>query len=207
MNAVSPGHGVVTFDDAGFEAACAALMRLVAAEGAPDLLIGVRTGGYHVAEAMVRATGAAVPILPITCRRPTTRYKALTAPGRRLIASLPRWILDKLRVIEHRLLTRKPRKTSAREIDAAELTAFENWVANAGVAPVVVVVDDSVDTGVTLACVVDALRARMPRDGALRLAAITVTTENPIIRPDHVLLQRRLCRFPWSLDARMSQAC
>lgn len=208
MQSVLRTDGVITFDRRDFEAACADLMTLVRGQDEPALLIGVRTGGLHVAEAMARASGATVPVLPITSRRPSTRYKNVTAPARKLIATLPRAVLDRLRVMEHKFLTRKPQTgRPARAIDQGELDAFEQWVSRAGPEPTVVVVDDAVDTGATLGHVLDAIQARMPSGGILRAAALTVTTLYPAVMPDYVLLRQKLCRFPWSLDAGLARSC
>ena len=46
---------VRTLDRDAFEAACAELMRMVLRDGRPDALIGIRTGGLVVAEAMARS--------------------------------------------------------------------------------------------------------------------------------------------------------
>jgi hypoxanthine phosphoribosyltransferase len=65
-------------------------------------------------------------------------------------------------------------------------------------------VDDAVDTGTTLSVVMDAVRRHAPQAAKIRSAAITVTTERPLISPDYALYYRQLCRFPWSLDATTS---
>jgi hypoxanthine phosphoribosyltransferase len=208
MQTISHPGRVITLDRKDFETACADLLKLVRADLKPCLLVGVRTGGFVVAEAMARASAEDLPILPITCRRPSSRFKNVTAPARKLIASLPRPMLDHLRVIEHAVLTRKTRsERPVRMIDADELADFDVWAAGAGAAPNVVIVDDAVDTGATLARVTDVIRARMPPLGRLRTAAVTVTTTSPEAMPDYVLLRQKMCRFPWSLDAGVQQAC
>jgi hypoxanthine phosphoribosyltransferase len=65
----------------------------------------------------------------------------------------------------------------------------------------VLIVDDSVDTGATMLHVMDTLRRQAGVPVTLATAAITVTTERPLVAPDYVLLRQQLCRFPWSLDA------
>ena len=63
------------------------------------------------------------------------------------------------------------------------------------------VVDDAVDSGVTLATVIDLLRNTCPDRTEIRSAVITVTLEEPRAEPDYALYRGVLCRFPWSFDA------
>jgi hypoxanthine phosphoribosyltransferase len=65
----------------------------------------------------------------------------------------------------------------------------------------VLVVDDAVDSGVTLATVLRLLRESSPPDTQFRSAVVTVTLAQPLAEPDFVLYRGVLCRFPWSFDA------
>jgi hypoxanthine-guanine phosphoribosyltransferase len=67
--------------------------------------------------------------------------------------------------------------------------------------PHVLVADDAIDSGVTLATVLGLLREVCPRGSDIRSAVITQTLMDPVVRPDYVLFQCTLCRFPWSFDA------
>ncbi|MBC7799187.1 MAG: hypothetical protein H7Z10_01075, partial [Gemmatimonadaceae bacterium] len=84
---------------------------------------------------------------------------------------------------------------------AAEQQAMRAWFAAAGPAPAVLIVDDAVDSGATLAAVLAEVRRLAPPGARIETAAITVTTAAPIATPDHALFNRQLCRFPWSMDA------
>ena len=193
---------VVSFDQASFDEACAALMQIVLHDDSPDLLIGIRTGGLYVAESMAKAVDFSLPVLSLTCRRNTTAAKNRLGPVKKLIASLPRPIVDRLRVIEHALMTKKPSRSRFDNFtfDQRELAILDDWLREAGPNPSIVVVDDAVDTGATLALVLDAVAHRAP--GAhIRSAVITVTTERPWATPRYTLYRQQLCRFPWSLDA------
>jgi hypoxanthine phosphoribosyltransferase len=90
---------VLTLDDGDFTKSCAALMQQVLRDWRPDALVGVRTGGVWVAERMAQAAGYDLPVLPITCRRPSTKHKSGSSTFRKLAAELPRPVLDGLRVI------------------------------------------------------------------------------------------------------------
>ena len=64
---------VRTLDQPSFDDACAALMRRVEASYAPTLMVGIRTGGLVVAQAMARAAVNTLAIQPLTCRRAADR--------------------------------------------------------------------------------------------------------------------------------------
>jgi hypoxanthine phosphoribosyltransferase len=193
---------VVTFDRDSFDEACAALMQLVVQDGLPDALIGIRTGGLYVAESMAKAVDFSVPVMSLTCRRPSSAAKSKFSAVKKIISSLPRPVVDKLRVIEHAMLTKKtPRaRPENYSFDQSELAILDDWLREAGPNPSIVVVDDAVDTGATLSLVLDAVSHRAP-GGQVRSAVITVTTARPWATPRYTLFSRQLCRFPWSLDA------
>jgi len=193
---------VVTFDRDGFDVACASLMQLVVQDGEPDAIIGIRTGGLYVAESMAKSVGFSLPVMSLTCRRPSTKTKSKFSAVKKIVSSLPRPVVDKLRMIEHAMLTKKPQRSRPEgySFDQSELAIVEDWLREAGPNPSIVVVDDAVDTGTTLSLVLDAVSQRAP-GGQVRSAVITVTTALPWATPRYTLFRRQLCRFPWSLDA------
>lgn len=193
---------VVTFDRAAFDEACAALMQLVVQDGMPDALIGIRTGGLYVAESMAKSVDFSVPVMSLTCRRPSTAAKSKFGVVKKIVAGLPRPVVDRLRVIEHSMLTKKRgnKRPEGYSFDQGEIAILEDWLREAGPNPSIVVVDDAVDTGTTLSLVLDAVSQRAP-GGLVRSAVITVTTPKPWATPRYTLYSRQLCRFPWSLDA------
>jgi hypoxanthine phosphoribosyltransferase len=200
---------VVSFDRKRFAEVCAELMRRVNRDRRPDVLIGIRTGGLVVAEAMATAAGDDVPVLAMTCRRPSSRHKPKSSTMRRFVANLPRPLLDQLRLVEHALLTRRAMAVASGEYQFAEseLNSLDAWIATAGEQPSLLIVDDAVDSGATMSVVLDAIRRRTPPGATIRSAAITVTTERPLAMPDYALYHRQLCRFPWSLDALIDNPC
>jgi hypoxanthine phosphoribosyltransferase len=200
--AISRSTGILSFDRRGFDDACAELMRLVVEDGLPDALIGIRTGGFYVADAMADAMNQSMPVLSVTCRRPSTRYKGGLSGLKAIIAKLPRPIVDRLRMIEHAVLTRRSRPTRQVDFqfDAAEIAALDIWLEQAGSHPRIVIVDDAVDSGATLSHVLRLVTDRAPAGATICCAVITVTTAQPLIQPDYALYRQQLCRFPWSLD-------
>ena len=108
---------------------------------------------------------------------------------------------DALRLLEVRLLSSRRRSAAGPQpIDRAEAVAIGGRV-QAMQAPRLLVVDDAVDSGKTLATVLRALREACPAGTEIRSAAITVTLDNPVAEPDYALYRRVVCRFPWSFDA------
>ena len=87
------------------------------------------------------------------------------------------------------------------EVDHAEAAAIGRWLADGPPSPRVLVVDDAVDSGVTLDTVFRSLRETAPPDTEVRAAVVTVTLDRPLIEPDFTLYRGVLCRFPWSFDA------
>ena len=196
------GPPLATLRQPAFDAACARLMRLVEANFAPTVVVGIRTGGLKVALAIARASATNPPVLPITCQRAATATKARLPWLRPLLAALPRPLVDLLRRLEHRMLImRRARKPPIQVINLAEAEAITRMLAPLAETPRVLVVDDAVDSGITLMTVLRLLRKVCPAGTEIRSAAITQTTDHPAQRPDYVLYRDLLCRFPWSFDA------
>lgn len=198
----SRSRGVRTLNQADFAAACASLMRIVSANYTPTLLIGIRTGGLVVAEAMARSVPCAPPVIPLTCRRPGTAAKSRLPFLHQLLALLPRRAVDGLRILEHRMLSSR-RKSTARvpHVDRDEANAIAALLSRGPKQHRLLVVDDAVDSGVTLATVLDLLRGICPDGTMVKSAVVTVTLDSPRAMPDFALYQGVLCRFPWSFDA------
>jgi hypoxanthine phosphoribosyltransferase len=189
-----------TLGQSAFDAACADLMRIVGRDYTPVLLVGVRTGGLVVAETMARL--GSLPVLPLTCRRPSTAFKSRVPGLKPLLATLPEQLLNALRRAEHHLVSVHRRTEQPAWIDLAEAVAIGNWARILSRSARVLIVDDAVDSGVTLATVLQTVRDVCPPEVEVRTAVITVTTEHPVVAPDYALYRGVLCRFPWSFDAR-----
>ena len=193
---------VRTLDRSAFNAACSLLMQYVLQDCRPDLLIGIRTGGLVVAEAMASSVPDAAPVMALTSRRASTGAKSRLPWLPVLLKQLPEPVVDGLRVVEHRVLTpRRRARPQGQHVDPAEIEQIRQHLTGLDRPGVAVVVDDAVDSGVTLAAVLAALRAVCPAAVKFRSAVITVTAESPLAEPDYALYRGDLCRFPWSFDA------
>jgi uncharacterized protein len=186
-----------------FEAACAQLMRLVEQDYAPALIVGVRTGGLVVAECMARHSSSALPVLPVTSRRASTNAKARIPLFRATLSALPRPAVNLLRRVEHKfLIAPRAHQQRAQLIDHGEVEEIAATLARGELRSRLLVADDAVDSGVTLATVVNHLAAACPAGTEIRTAVITQTLDQPAMRPHYALYQNTLCRFPWSFDAK-----
>jgi hypoxanthine phosphoribosyltransferase len=166
----------------------------------PDVLIGIRSGGYAVAETLAPYFPHTT-LLPITCRRPSTKKKQNSSLLKKLLRTLPRSVTDRLRIVEHIALTQlRPQKQSIFTPDIKELTVIENCLRRQDGKPNILIVDDAVDSGATLAAVMEVIKNIAGPAAIIKTAAITVTTASPFVEPNFMLYRYVLCRFPWSFD-------
>lgn len=152
----------------------------------PDVIIGIRNGGAYVAEEIMSIFPEA-ELMEVELRRSGSNRKRYL---RGIMRLLPMAMLDRLRILEAGMLEHRKREIN------------DEVGVPCGLSGNLLVVDDAVDSGVTLASVVGSLRKRNP--GAdIRSAAITITTANPVMRPDFAVFDNMiLIRFPWSTDWR-----
>lgn len=180
-----------------FEAACDALYsEAVASFGAPEVVVGIATGGAHIAERMAEIRGEDDSLMIVKRQRASTGRKAKILG--RVVRTLPTGINWQLRRIEsgvrerlHRLSRQSPANTSS---------VISQKAVDCGDVRNVLVVDDAVDTGDTLRTVVTFVREQFP--GAdVRTAVLATSFAAPGFAPDLSLRQRAMLRGPWSLDA------
>lgn len=182
---------VTTLNDEAFAEACRRLEERTRAFG-PDLVVGIATGGELVAGRMF----ASVPHVSVASRRPTTAAKERCGGVWRLVRRLPLWMRDALRLAEARMLSaRKPRQIEAVELSPSAAIAIAG-------ARRVLIVDDAIDSGATMARVLEAVRS-VGGERQTATAVINVTTKKHLVEPDYRLYaDRRLVRYPWSKDFR-----
>lgn len=193
---------VQTLDDRGLQAAAHALSAAVLQDFRPNIVIGIRSGGFRVAELMADALPPEAILLPMTCRRPSSAKKERFGIVRDMLLSLPHAVTDRLRVLEHMILTQRASPQAKKDFvaDPAEFGQIAHLLRLRGDTARVLVVDDAVDSGATLLAVTETIREVMDAQAVLKTAAITVTTQSPLIQPDYAMYRYVLCRFPWSLD-------
>lgn len=163
-----------------------------------DLMVGIRRGGAFVADGLREALpdGYCRCRRDVELQRPSTKRK-----GDRLFAILrkmPIWMLDTLRCVEARMLQLSCRGRRVEEmgllLDTAPLPSLDEK-------PRILVVDDAIDSGVTIRVVCDALQERYGTDAVIKTAVVTVTTDAPLLDADfYCCHDHTLVRFPWSMD-------
>lgn len=193
---------VKTFGHEGFNKVAQDLLLQAHKDFAPDLYIGIRTGGYVLGQEMMKFSQGNAILLPMTCRRPSTGKKGKIGGLKRLLSGLPYFITNQLRIVEHILLTQLKPPVAREDFvpDEVELAAIKSVLREKGQNARVLIIDDAIDSGGTMLAVYNIIKAEAQQGAIIKTASITVTTENPLIQPDIVLFKYVLCRFPWAFD-------
>lgn len=189
---------VITLDNVRFFRKCVELRELVAADGFDyDAVVAIASGGVYVARAFMDGNPRSSACFEVNCRRTGTDVKKRRLS--KVVGALPRWMADLLRIAESRIYEMK-RRFSASHLKHVELPAsLADYLREKP--RKLLIIDDAVDSGVTLASVVKAI-AGVAAESQVRTAVITVTTGSPLINADYALYRdSMLVRFPWSLDS------
>ena len=207
---------VVTFNPTLLAEACSQLSCRVKAGGfTPSLLIGIQHGGAEVARRM-RNDFPEAAYCEVRLSRPGTRQKS-QGLAHRLLQHSPLWMCNTLRIVESRInewrskgkdpvrigTIRLPQDiTSTLSTPSSPLLTPLNPSSPLLTPPLVLLIDDAIDTGATIQQARLQLLKQFP-DITIRVAVITVTIPHPICDADFCLYHNRtLCRFPWSNDYR-----
>ncbi len=194
-----PLHSITvkTIDNHELQDASNALISLILQNFVPDIIIGIRTGGYIIAEIMAKELQQKPILLAISRQRTGTQKKSRI---RKILSFLPYKVTDFLRIIEHKYLHSKPvamQQSFCPNID--ELATLRGTLRTKE-GYKILIVDDAIDSGETMKAVLDVVRAEASPTCVIKTAAITVTTESPLVQPDYALYRHVLCRLPWSFD-------
>jgi uncharacterized protein len=194
-----PTKIVLTLPPAALTRSADDLLAMVERSGfIPDGVVGIETGGLKVVESLTIP-----PAIVLRCRmaRPSTELKK-SRPGRRVLRMLPYALADQFRLIEDWVGSRdKPSVPPPTEELLRGIEEIARTVAERGLTRLLIV-DDAVDSGGTLGCVMSALRSRLPEEVRVVSAVVTRTRppERTATEPDFALHSMVLCRFPWSFD-------
>lgn len=192
---------VKTLNEKALHDAAIALNAEIFKEFIPDIIVGIPSGGYIVAEIMAKEAAHKPELAAISRRRTSTDTKRKIKGLKSALRLLPYAITDRMRILEHKKLMAKP-KNNRNEFapDDNEVALFRRLLKEKPTAKILIV-DDAVDSGSTMKAVFDLLQKEAPTNN-IKTAAITVTTDNPVIQPDYTLYSHVLCRMPWSFDFR-----
>lgn len=168
------------------------------------LIIAIADGGVPLAELahkIISQVSEDPPrLVSIKCQRTSTkRAKKSNLYIAKLLSlilkALPTNALNFLRFVEHQYLTKHRSKGDDQRTILAVEPISSDRVTD------ILIVDDAVDTGLTLLAVVNFLKVHTNNKVKIVSLCATLTTENPTYRPDFYLFKNKLLRFPWSLDA------
>ncbi|MDE6498357.1 MAG: phosphoribosyltransferase domain-containing protein [Muribaculaceae bacterium] len=177
---------VITLDSKALRDTCLRLEAECIRPFEPDVVLGIESGGRNVADMLFPS----LPHCYVALRRPSTRGKGRVVKC--LLRHLPRVVADWLRVAESSYLERHAPATAPFTGELPpELAGAKR----------ILVADDAVDSGNTMLAVVNAVKNKYP-DARVAAAAVVVTTEAPVIRPDFYMFDNLLIRFPWSADVK-----
>ena len=164
------------------------------------LIVAVAEGGIPVAEMVQQIfieQNLNPEIFKIKVQRPSTKQKKSGKFRKEILQSvfkiLPKFLLNKLRVLEHSYLSKN--KIEEREIiqtDELKSTQFD----------LVLIVDDAVDSGITMKKVLEFMQGKLKNSPKIKTLAVAVTQKNPVFFPDFCMFRDVLIRFPWSLDGK-----
>jgi hypoxanthine phosphoribosyltransferase len=187
---------VVDCVDATFALQCRTLAKRAAADYSPDLLVAIERGGLHVAREILSGGVLAADLVAVTAQRPTTAVKRRWNL-RATLSRLPRPIANWVRLLEHYVRLATIGRTSAR---VPEVTASPQVRERIAASRRLLVVDDAVDSGATMAAVIRELRTMT--DAEIRSAVLAVTFPAPAVTPEYAVHRSGvLLRLPWSDDA------
>lgn len=185
-----------------FSHAVACLERVIYdSEGDFDLIVGIPTGGRFVVDKMFFLTkGTSVCFL--SKQRASTKTKAQFNLNL-FLPYIPRVINNTLRRIESKYLEFRFLKNKHSLFDSAKNTVHvvSKMQDKIRISRKVLVVDDALDSGLTMLTIVNTLRKENP-SLCIKTATINVTFKEPLILPDFFLYKDTIVRYPWSNDVK-----
>lgn len=166
------------------------------------LILGIAEGGIPIAEIVGKYfnenTQNIISEKFVKVQRPSTKVKKKNAKNEKLLKGifsiLPTFILDYLRVAEHKKLSKRRAHDLVREVQWSNEEDFSKY-------DFIFIVDDAVDSGASMKAVVDALTG-FSELLKIKTLSVVVTQKRPIFLPDYYLFRDVLIRFPWSLDGK-----
>lgn len=186
---------VITLSMSDFSIACKQLQRSVTESGfIPDLVIGIATGGLWVLE---QQDFDSAEKFEVSLKRDSSHRKESLGISR-ILKLLPYFLLNWMRVIEFRIMQYSDSEEIIDEKVKWLSSILEDNITRTFNS--VLIVDDAVDSGVTLKTVYEAVGNFFGGDCDIKTASVVVTRKKPIIYPDYFLYNDCLLRFPWSND-------
>ena len=193
---------VITVSRNNFSNLCLDLYRNVLSSFSPEILISIATGGDYVAQEIVNKN--AIEWRSVKLQRPSTKNKnrhVTTLFTKTMTLVLPYFMLNLFRNAEHYFLLITNKGIRYNDVRAVSIQIDRELLVNKKI----LIIDDAVDSGATLASVRERIEALTDGLSHVKTAAIVVTSRDSIIKPDFFLYEYCLIRFPWSLDYKSNE--
>ncbi len=191
---------VITLNSRGFEDACSELASKVFSDITPLAVIGIKSGGYIVAENVLKVARESIPQLTlfgVSASRTTSQIKKKVKIYR-FFKLLPVPVLNAMRLVEHLVLSVQMLFCKHNNRHVTIDSDLETYIKNLSEG-VVLVVDDAIDSGSTIKSVLDDLNKINPQI-SYYVAVLVVTQSSPLVQPCASLYENVLLRFPWAND-------
>ena len=168
----------------------------------PDIIIGVLTGGGYVGRKVFKefeAFNQPIFYKEIKLQRKSTKAKS----DSKIFKILPYSVLNIMRILEMELLELKakfvkPSRCGTIDLDEETIALLKHGGMK------VLLVDDAIDTGMTLKIVKNFLVNQFNETNDIKIAVVTSTNRHPVMEADFFLYNRVLIRFPWASDVKES---
>jgi hypoxanthine phosphoribosyltransferase len=183
----------------------ASLAEMVERDGlTPGLVVGILEGGRDPATYFAQCWDPLPPTLFLKLQRASTSPVKKVLVG--LVLRAPAVVINTVRLLEmqfreimHRRSTPPAEVDPVPELASPIRDALRQCVISAD--RPVILVDDAIDTGRTVARIAATFRAAGVGADSLKVACITQTLSAPQSEPDYAAFRRVVFRFPWSMDA------
>jgi uncharacterized protein len=188
---------------AEFDRECDLLAEKVLRSFVPEAVIGILTGGAYVGRRVFSKVKRKNPCAlydELMIQRNSSRIKKRVSTEKWL-SLLPEPVLNLLRILEVHLLALKAGIVKPERCCSIVLSAELECFLQEGRRKILIV-DDCIDTGATMESALRYFQDGKYAAHQIKVAVITVAHLKPLVRPDFVLHNRVLFRFPWSLDAK-----
>lgn len=165
----------------------------------PNAVVGVRRGGSVVCDAFCRHFPSSRYGLRCDVCKQRASTKRKSGKVSAILKRLPYGMLNIMRMAESALLSLTHRQSSLKPA-SVEIPAELMQILKIQKNPEILIIDDAIDSGLTVCAVIDSLKKVNP-DATVKVAVITVTTNSPLVNADYFIYNNRtLIRFPWSED-------
>lgn len=198
---------VITLDEEGLDKASERLAGIVEADGRRfDAIVAVKRGGSLVCDCFCRHFpqqnyGFRTDVL---IQRPSTKKK--NGKIGKILKKLPYWMLNLMRMVESRVYELHNRFPTPIPDVRVELPESLKELLQNVESPQILIVDDAIDSGSTIAVVENSVK-KVNNGAGIRVAVITATTPTSRRKPEYYIFSdRTLIRFPWSNDYKMPKA-